>query len=65
MIYVTVCAKTGLVRTKTEIYFISPAYNYNQPLPMASVSIGQCELVCFSGEPFADLVKPRLGQWRQ
>ena len=27
---------------------------------MASVSTSQCELICFSGENFADLLKPRL-----
>ena len=47
-IYVTGLAKTSIVHTKTEIYFIALANNYTQEVSMHSVSTGQDELVCFS-----------------
>ena len=41
-IYVTVLAKTGLVRTKTEFNFIATIYRHTQHLSILSVSSVNC-----------------------
>jgi len=47
-IYVTGLAKTCIVCTKTETYFIALANSYTQEVSMHSVSTDPDELVCFS-----------------
>ena len=47
-IYVTGLAKTRIVCTKTETYFIALANSYTQEVSMHSVSTDPDELVCFS-----------------
>ena len=59
-LYVTVFAKTDLVRTKTEIHFIAQFHSYTQELSIHSISTGQGEQVCFSGGHFADPVVSRF-----
>jgi len=46
--YVTGLAKTRIVCTKTETYFIALANNYTHEVSVHSVSTGPDELVCFS-----------------
>jgi len=46
--YVTGLAKTRIVCTKTETYFIALANSYTHEVSMHSVSTGPDELVCFS-----------------
>ena len=38
--------------------------SYTQEVSMHSVSAVQCELVCFSGEHFANPVMPQLREWQ-
>ena len=53
----TESTKINQVGTKTDIHFIAQAYSYTQGLSTHSVSIGQCEMVYFSGGHFANPVK--------
>jgi len=46
--FVTGLAKTRIVCTKTETYFIALVNNYTHEVSMHSVSTGPDELVCFS-----------------
>jgi len=62
---VTGLAKTHIVCTKTEIYFIALANNYTQEVSMHSVSAGPDELVCFSWWLFYRPVKSWVSNWHR
>ena len=58
-VYMTVHAKTSLVRTKIEIHFLAQLIaTHISYLHAQHVSHGQTQLVCFSGEWIYGLVKP-------
>ena len=60
MKYVTVLAKTRIVRTNIEFNFIATVYRDTQYLSIISVSSDECWLVYFSEQHFANPPKSRL-----